>query len=150
MVEQAQGMAAGQMTGQETITASNPPTDGDGANPSREKMVAAGSIIGGLAAMSCCILPLSLFSLGAGGAWIGNLTALSPYQPVIIAVTVGFLGLGYYLVYRKPKAVDCNPDSYCASPQSTKVTKIALWTSTVFVIAAVAFNILAPLFLDTL
>jgi mercuric ion transport protein len=98
-------------------------------------------------------LPLSLFSLGAGGAWIGNLTALSSYQPYVIAVTLGFLGAGYYMVYRKPKleagAEACEPDSYCASPKSTRMVKIALWTSTAFVIAAIAFNFLAPLLLDT-
>jgi mercuric ion transport protein len=140
MIEQAQGMTAGQ--------ALDAAVDGGGAKPNREKMVAAGSILGGVAAMSCCILPLALFSLGAGGAWIGNLTAVAPYQPYIIAVTLGFLATGYYLVYRKPKAETCEPDSYCASPKSTRMTKIALWTSTAFVLAAISFNFLAPIFLD--
>src|SRR3546814_17640073 len=38
------------------------------------------------------------FSLGAGGAWIANLTALAPYQPIFIAATLGFLGYGFYAV----------------------------------------------------
>jgi len=148
MVEHAQGIT----TGQALDDAMGPAMDADGAKPNREKMVAAGSLFGGLAAMTCCILPLVLFSLGAGGAWIGNLTAMSPYQPYIIAVTLGFLGTGYYMVYRKPQlkagAETCEPGSYCTSPKSTRLTKIALWTSTVFVLAAISFNYLAPYLLD--
>src|ERR1700736_6040100 len=67
-----------------------------------QKLVAAGGILGAIAASSCCIAPLVLFSLGIGGAWIGNLTALAPYQPIFIVITLGFLAAGYYLVYRKP------------------------------------------------
>ena len=59
---------------------------------------AAGGILGALAASSCCILPLALFMLGISGAWIGNLTALAPYQPIFSAATAGCLGVGYYLV----------------------------------------------------
>jgi len=44
----------------------------------RQRLVIAGGIIGALVASSCCIVPLVLFSLGVGGAWIGNLTALAP------------------------------------------------------------------------
>ncbi len=42
----------------------------------RQHLIAAGGILGALAASSCCIVPLVLFGLGIGGAWIGNLTAL--------------------------------------------------------------------------
>ena len=54
---------------------------------SRTGWVAAGGVLGAIGASSCCIVPLVLFSLGAGGVWIGNLTALAPYQPIFIAVT---------------------------------------------------------------
>ena len=72
----------------------------------KTRLLAAGGVLAALAASSCCILPLVLFGLGASGAWIGTLAALSPYQPIILAITVGFLGTGFYLVYRKP-AADC-------------------------------------------
>ena len=42
---------------------------------------------GGLAALlasTCCLGPLVLVTLGFGGAWIGNLTALEPYRPVFL------------------------------------------------------------------
>jgi mercuric ion transport protein len=68
-------------------------------------ILATGSVLGALAASSCCIVPLVLFALGVGGAWIGNLTAFAPYQPLFVTFTLGFLGAGFYLLYRRPKAV---------------------------------------------
>jgi hypothetical protein len=53
----------------------------------RQRLIAAGGLLGALAASSCCILPLVLFSLGVSGAWIGNFTRLAPYQPYFIAAT---------------------------------------------------------------
>ena len=53
---------------------------GEQATPSRagrKGLVASGSVIGAVLASACCILPLVLFSLGIGGAWMSNLTALS-------------------------------------------------------------------------
>lgn len=58
----------------------------------RQRLVAVGGILGALAASSCCIVPLVLFGLGIGGAWIGNLTALAPYKPLFVAATAGVLG----------------------------------------------------------
>ena len=66
------------------------------------KMAAVGGLLGALAASSCCILPLVLVLLGVSSTWIGSLTALSVYQPYFVVFTLGCLGTGYYLVYRKP------------------------------------------------
>src|ERR1700736_1943974 len=68
-----------------------------------QTLVAAGGILGALAASSCCILPLVLFSLGISGAWIGNFTQLAPYQPYSIAATICFLRYGYWLLSRSSK-----------------------------------------------
>ena len=59
----------------------------DDADHGKTSLVATGGILGALAASTCCILALLLFSLGISGAWIGQLTALSPYQLVFIAFT---------------------------------------------------------------
>src|SRR5256885_3904101 len=67
-----------------------------------QSLLMAGGLLGALAASSCCILPLVLFSLGVSGAWIGNFTQLAPYQPYFIAATLACLGYGYWLVYRPP------------------------------------------------
>jgi mercuric ion transport protein len=112
----------------------------------RQRLVAAGGVLAALGAASCCVMPFALFMLGVGGAWIGNLTALEPYQPLFVAIAAACLGYGFYLVYRKPK-VACAEDSYCARPSSSRIAKIGLWVATVIVIIAVGFPRIAVLFL---
>ena len=118
------------------------------ADPSARKaeLMSLGGILAALGAASCCVVPFVLFTLGISGAWISNFTALEPYQPIFAVITVGFLGFGFYLVYRKPK-VACADGSYCAKPSSGRIAKIGLWTATILVIIALGFPKLAPLFL---
>lgn len=112
---------------------------------SRTRFVAAGGILGALAASSCCILPLVLFSVGISGAWIANLTALAPYKPYFAAATLGLLGYGYYLVYLKPNRACA--DRSCARPLPNRLVKLSLWLATVLVVVALAFDYVAPLLL---
>ena len=112
----------------------------------KTKLIAAGGILGAIAASTCCIVPLVLFSLGISGAWIGQLTALSPYQPIFLAITVGFLGYGYWLVYRKPK-IACAEGEACARPLPNVIVKSALWFATALVILAFMWPYLVPLIL---
>lgn len=112
----------------------------------RAGLLSVGGILAALGTAACCVVPFVLFTLGISGAWISNLTALEPYQPIFAATTFGFLGYGFYLVYRKPKAA-CAEDSYCAKPGSSRIAKIGLWTATVLVIVGLGFPRLAPLFL---
>ncbi len=105
-------------------------------------LVAAGGLLGALAAMSCCIVPLALFALGISGAWIGNLTALAPYQPIFIGATLALLATGYYLVYRKPRAA-CAEGEACARPLPRRGVKLALWAATALVASALAFPYVA-------
>ncbi len=111
----------------------------------RARWIAVGGIVGALAASSCCILPLVLFSLGISGAWIANLTALAPYKPYFAVGTIALLGYGYYLVYVRPKQACA--DGACARPLPNRVVKSSLWLATVLVIVALAFDFVAPLFL---
>lgn len=116
-----------------------------GPGRSQVRLVAAGGILGALAASSCCILPLVLFSLGISGAWIANLTALAPYKPYIAAGTLALLGYGYTLVYVKPKQACA--DGSCARPLPNRLVKSSLWIATLLVVAALAFDFVAPLLL---
>ncbi len=106
------------------------------------RLAAAGGVLGAIGASTCCIIPLILFSLGISGAWVGNLTALEPYKPIFIAVTFGFLGYGYWMVYRKPKA--CAEGKACARPLPNRLVKSALWGSTVLILIALFWNWIAP------
>ena len=118
----------------------------DAANR-RAGLLSLGGILAALGTGACCVVPFALFTLGISGAWIGNLTALEPYQPIFATITFGFLGYGFYLVYRKPK-VACADGSYCAKPSSARIAKVGLWTATVLVIVGLGFPKLAPLFLN--
>jgi mercuric ion transport protein len=112
----------------------------------RQRLVVAGGILSALAASSCCVVPLLLFSLGIGGAWIANLTALAPYKPLFVAATAGLLGYGFYSVYLKaPRA--CAADATCARPLPNRLVKAGLWIATVLVVIAFAFDYIAPLLL---
>jgi mercuric ion transport protein len=112
----------------------------------RERLIAVGGILGALAASSCCIVPLILFSLGVGGAWISNLTALAPYQPLFVAATAVILGYGFYLV-RWKRGQACAGSTACARPISNRIVGLSLWGATLLVAAALAFNYVAPLLL---
>lgn len=91
-----------------------------------------GGIISAILASICCVGPFVLVMLGAGGAWVGNLRVFEPYRPIFILFTMGFLGAGFYNVYKKPKE-DCKPGSLCAVPQTKRAGKIMIWTVTIIV-----------------
>mgnify|MGYP003892845791 CR=1 FL=1 len=129
----------------------------DGASQSR---VAAGenakkglisvlSILGAIGASACCVIPFVLFAAGISGAWIGNLTALAPYKPYFVAGTLALLGLGFYMVYRRPAVTACADGSYCARPAAHRIAKTGLWTATVLVLLAITFSYWFPLVIAT-
>lgn len=107
-----------------------------------------GGLFGALAASSCCVLPLVLFSLGISGAWLGNLTALAPYQWTFVTITLAFLAAGFYLVYLRPTA-ECTDGEACARPLPNRLVKIALWVTTALVAAALMFPFVAPALLGS-
>jgi mercuric ion transport protein len=115
---------------------------------SKQRLMAAGGLVGALAASSCCILPLVLFSLGVSGAWIGNFTRLAPYQPYFLAVTTGCLGYGYWLVYRSTKLACADGDA-CTRPLPNRLVKTGLILASVLAVAALGFDFLAPLLLNS-
>jgi mercuric ion transport protein len=111
-----------------------------------QRLLAAGGLLGALAASSCCVVPLGLFALGISGAWIGNLTRLAPYQPYFIAATAACLGGGYWLLYRS-RRVGCAGGQVCARPLPRRIVNISLAATTILVIGALAVDFFAPLFL---
>lgn len=125
---------------------SRPATDKASADATA-RLTAVGSIVGAIAASACCIAPLALFSLGVSGAWIGNLTALAPYQPYFIAVTIVCLGYGYWIVYRSRQAA-CAEGASCSRPLPNRIVKGSLFVATILVAAALGFDLIAPLVLN--
>ena len=77
----------------------------------KSSMVAAA--LAAVGASACCAGPLILLSLGIGGAWIGNLTALEPYRPIFVALVAVFMVMAWRRLYREPT---CAPGDVCAIP----------------------------------
>ncbi|MBO6950063.1 MAG: mercury transporter MerT [Rhodospirillales bacterium] len=109
----------------------------------KQSIFTSGGVIGAILASSCCIVPLLFVMLGISGAWIGSLTALEPYKPVFASLALVFIGLGFRQVYFKAGSA-CDVDGYCAKPQSSTITKTALWISTVVVLLALTIDWWAP------
>jgi len=110
---------------------------------SGSKLGISSAAIAAIGASICCIGPL-LLALGIGGAWVGSLAAFDAYRPTFSVITLGFLGFAFYCIYRKPKAEECVPGSYCEHPKSNSFNKISLWIVTVFAIGLLSFPYVAP------
>jgi mercuric ion transport protein len=101
-------------------------------------------IIAAIGASVCCVGPLLLLALGIGGAWIGNLTALEPYRPIFIGLTLLFLGLAYRQLYLVPQP--CTTGAQCADPRVLKRQRLIFWLVGVLLLGLLAVPWAAPLF----
>jgi len=110
-------------------------------------VVVGGGILGAIAASSCCVLPLVFVTLGVSGAWIGNLTALAPYQPYILALTTAMLGYGFYSVYWRARQACA--DGTCERPLPSRAVKVGLWLGTLLVGVALILPRIALVFAGT-
>jgi mercuric ion transport protein len=102
---------------------------------------------GGLAAIlasACCLGPLVLVTLGIGGAWVSNLTALDPYRPVFIGAALVAMFFAWRRIYRPVE--DCKPGEVCAIPQVRSTYKAIFWIVGALVLVALAFPYVLPLF----
>lgn len=82
-------------------------------------------VVAGIGASVCCVGPLVLLALGISGAWIGNLTALEPYRPFFIGLTLLFLGLAFRRLYLVPEV--CAPGTSCADPRVLRNQRLTFW-----------------------
>lgn len=104
-------------------------------------------IAGALAAIAasvCCVAPLLLLALGIGGAWVGNLTAMEPYRPLFIGLTLLFLGLALRQLYLVPQV--CASGTPCVDPRTRKRQRLVFWVVAALLLGLLAVPWLAPLF----
>lgn len=127
----------------EISTNLGPPVNAALPDTRRAGWLATGGVIGAFLASACCIVPLLLVTLGISGAWIGNLTVFEPYKPFVSVVTLGLVGFGFWHVYGRAKTY-CADGSYCARPESSRITQSALWFATILVFLALTINWWAP------
>ncbi|RQS87971.1 mercuric transporter MerT family protein [Burkholderia contaminans] len=104
-------------------------------------------IAGALAALGasiCCVVPLALVALGIGGSWIASLTAMEPYRPVFVGLTLLFLGLAFRRLYLAPRV--CVPGSACADPRTVRRQRFTFWIAAIPLIGLLAVPTLGRLF----
>jgi len=101
----------------------------------RGDMVAA--IAAAIGASLCCIGPLVLLALGIGGTWISSLTALEPYRPIFIGITLLFLFLAFRKLYLVPRK--CAPGDSCAVSGTQRNQQTIFWIVTIVLAAVLTF-----------
>ena len=111
----------------------------------KTQALAAGGLAFGLLASSCCLLPLVLLTVGISGAWISQLTALAPYQPLFLGIAATALGLGFWRAYHRQ---DCAVGTLCETPNASRTTKAILWLGLIAILSALSVNLIAPLVLS--
>ncbi len=99
-----------------------------------------------IGASLCCIAPLVLLSLGIGGTWISSLTALTPYRPYFIGITLLFLFLAFRKLYLVPRS--CKPGAVCAIPGTLRNQRIIFWIVTVILAATLTFPYYGTVFFE--
>ena len=104
-----------------------------------------GGMIAAIGAGLCCVGPLLLLTLGVSGAWIGNLTLLEPYRPLMITSVLLLFGWAGWQVFRPIGA--CTPGSACAVPQTRKRRQIIFWIAAIISLILVTSNQWIPLFI---
>jgi mercuric ion transport protein len=108
------------------------------------KLALAGGVLAGIGASACCVGPFLLLSLGIGGAWIGHLTALEPYRPIFIGLTILFLGLAFRKLYLVPQ--NCAVEDNCIADRTRRVQRILFWIFVPLSLGLVASPWILPLF----
>lgn len=112
------------------------------------QMTGKGMLIAGaltaIGASVCCVGPLVLLALGVSGAWVGSLTAMEPYRPIFIGLTLLFLGLVFRKLYLVPQV--CAPGTPCANPHTLKRQRLTFWSVAVLLLVLLAVPRFAPLF----
>lgn len=102
----------------------------------RPWLATLGSLLGAGTLTACCLLPLALVSAGVTGSFIARLTALSAYTWITIPLSLGFLGWGFWQVYRPGRCADGS----CAVPLvSRRAMTVTLWVAAAVMVVAVLF-----------
>jgi mercuric ion transport protein len=103
-----------------------------------------GSLISALLSflpLSCCVFPVAFSFLGAGG--LAFAMSLMPYRSYFVALTILFLGGGFYFAYR-PEKVECAQDTVCSSPRNRKLQRVSLWIVGLLALILLAFPYVIP------
>jgi len=98
-------------------------------------LTTSGSVLSALLASLCCIGPVVFSIIGAGS--LGFAAAFEPYRPYLMAMTVIFLGAGFYFTYRK-REVACE-DGNCKVESASTLVKLTLWVAAAIAVVFMFF-----------
>lgn len=119
------------------------------SSSSKDRSLISSTVAAGLAAIGaslCCIGPLVLIALGIGGTWVSYLTALEPYRPIFVGITLIFLFLAFRKLYITPR--QCAPEDTCAIPTVLRNQRIIFWLVTVLLVALLTFPYYGLMFFE--
>lgn len=116
---------------------------GESRGGTGDRVATAGSLLGAAAMTSCCILPLVLVSMGVGGVWIAQLTALYAYKWFTFAIATGFIAWGFWKL-RRAEAGACRDGAACARPVNRRLMRVSLWLAAAVTLLAMIFPYLTP------
>lgn len=111
----------------------------------RSNLSLAASVVAGLGASVCCVLPLVLVMAGLGGSWLSTLTAFAPYRPIFVVAAVIALFFAWRGIFRKAEV--CAPGQACADPRVRRHRKAAFWVVATAVVGLLTFPYYVPLFI---
>lgn len=119
----------------------NDPTTATG----RTTWAQIGAVLAAVGASLCCVAPVLLISIGVGGAWMSSLTALEPYRPIFVVITLALLIFAGWRLYRREPS--CDSDTACARPAVKRRQRLIFWLFALLVTALLTFPWYAPAFL---
>lgn len=109
-----------------------------------QSLIAAG--VAGITGSLCCVGPLILLTLGLGGAWASNLTALEPYRPIFSGAVLLFLGLAFRRLYLVPQT--CEMGKPCAKPSTQRRQRLIFWLVSIFLLSLLLLPLVMPYLFD--
>ncbi|MFM0597275.1 mercuric transporter MerT family protein [Paraburkholderia dilworthii] len=97
-----------------------------------------------LGASACCAGPLLLVVLGVGGAWGSRLSALQPFQPLFVVVSVAFFAVAFRKLYVRAEA--CATGEACAVRSVRHRQRVIFWVVVPAALTLMSFPLYASLF----
>lgn len=116
----------------------------------RNLLAPFGAVGAAFFAALCCVSPLLFVAFGVGA---GLASMFTPLRPLFTVIALGFLGVGFYIVYGKKQApgwqgrqtagaADASEAAHaasCEAPGNRRSEKLVLWVATVLTVLLLTF-----------
>jgi len=132
------------MSAQLELDAAAPRQAPAGGKPNAAGLPITGGVLAGIAGSVCCVGPLVLVSLGVGGAWVSNLTAMQAWSPLFIGLAALAFGVAARRLFFAPKV--CASGTLCADPRALRNQRITFAVVAPLVAALLSFPLYAKWF----